>query len=54
MASRGAELTFKALYNLRPSYIRDLLQTCKPVRSLRSLLVAPRSKLKFSGDRALE
>jgi len=27
-------LTFKALHNLSPSYIRDLLQTYKPVRSL--------------------
>jgi len=49
-------LTFKALHKLRPSYIRDLLQTYKPVRSLRSssmnMLVIPRSRLKFYGDRA--
>ena len=49
-------LTFKALNNLSPSYIRDLLQTYKPSRSLRSstmnLLVTPRSRLKFYGDRA--
>ena len=49
-------LTFKALHNLSPSYIRDLLQTYNPVRSLRSsamnMLVIPRSRLKFYGDRA--
>ena len=49
-------LTFKAVHNLRPNYIRDLLQTYKPVRSLRSsamnMLVIPRSRLKFYGDRA--
>lgn len=49
-------LTFKVLNNLSPSYIRDLLQTYKPSRSLRSstmnLLVIPRSRLKFYGDRA--
>lgn len=47
-------LTFKALNNLCPSYISDLLEIYKPTRSLRSssrnLLVIPRSKLK-SGDR---
>ena len=49
-------LTFKALNNLCPSYISDLLETYKPTRSLRSwsrnLLVIPRSKLKSYGDRA--
>ena len=52
-------LTFKALNNLCPSYISDLLETyqyAKPARTLRSsgrkLLVIPRSKLKFYGDRA--
>jgi len=49
-------LTFKAVHNLSPSYIRDLLQTYKPVRSLRSsamnMLVILRSRLKFYGDRA--
>ena len=49
-------LTFKALNNLCPSYIRDLLETYKPTRSLRSssrnLLAIPRSKLKSYGDRA--
>ena len=48
--------TFKALNNLCPSYISDLLETYKPTRSLRSssrnLLVIPRSKLKSYGDRA--
>ena len=47
-------LTFKALNNLCPSYISDLLETCNPTRSLRSrsrnLLVIPRSKLKTYGD----
>ena len=47
-------LTFKALNHLSPSYIRDLLQTYKPSRSLRSstmnLLVTPRLRLKFYGD----
>ena len=49
-------LTFKALNNLCPSYISDLLETYKPARSLRSstrnLLVIPRFKLKSYGDRA--
>ena len=48
--------TFKALSNLCPSYISDLLETYKPTRFLRSssrnLLVIPRSKLKSYGDRA--
>ena len=48
--------TFKALNNLFPGYISDLLETYKPTRSLRSssrnLLVIPRSKLKSYGDRA--
>ena len=50
-------LTFKALNNLCPCYIRDFLETYKPTRILRSssrnLLVIPRSKLKSYGDRAL-
>ena len=50
-------LTFKSLNDLGPSYVRDLLQAYKPTRSLRSstrnLLVTPRSRLKFYGDRAL-
>ena len=49
-------LTFKALNNLCPSYISDLLETYKPTRSLRSssrnLLAIPRSKLKSYGHRA--
>ena len=48
--------TFKALNNLCPSYISDLLETYKPTMSLRSssrnLLVIPRSKLRSYGDRA--
>ena len=47
--------TFKALNNLLPGYISDLLETYKPTRSLRSssrnLLVIPRSELKSYGDR---
>ena len=47
--------TFKALNNLCPSYISDLLETYKPTRSLRSssrnLLVIPGSRLKSYGDR---
>ena len=49
-------LTFKALNNVCPSYIRDLLENCKPTRILRSssrnLLVIPRSKLKSDGNHA--
>ena len=49
-------LTFKALNNVCPSYIGDLLENCKPTRILRSssrnLLVIPPSKLKSYGDRA--
>lgn len=48
-------LTYKALNNLCPSHIRDLLETYKPTRISRSpsrnLLVIPRSKLMY-GDRA--
>jgi len=47
-------LTFKALNNLSPTYIRNVLQNYKPVRRLRSssmnLLVSPRSRLKFKSD----
>ena len=49
-------MTFKALNNLCPSYISDLLETYKPVRNLRSsgrkLLVVQHSKLKCYCDRA--
>ena len=49
-------LTFKAVYNLGPNYICDLLQTYKPVRSLlpssMNMLVIPRSRLKFYVQRA--
>ena len=45
-------LTFKALNNLCPSYISDLLEIYRPARSLRSssrnLLVIPRSDRAFS------
>ena len=50
-------LTFKALNNLCPSFISDLLEAYKPTRTLRSssgnLLVIPRSKLKSYGDRVI-
>ena len=49
-------LTVKALNNLCPRYISDLLETDKPTRALRSssrnLLVIPRSKFKSYSDRA--
>ena len=49
-------LTVKALNNLCPRYISDLLKTDKPTRALRSssrnLLVIPRSKFKSYSDRA--
>ena len=49
-------VTFKALNNLFPSYFSDLLETYKPARNLRSsggkLLVVPRCKLNYYGDRA--
>ena len=49
-------LTFKALNNLCPMYISDLLETYKPARTLRSsgrkVLVVTHSKLKSYGDRA--
>ena len=48
-------LTVKALNNLCPRYISDLLETDKPTRALRSssrnLLVIPRSKFKSYSDR---
>ena len=47
-------LTFKALNNLCPSYISDLLEAYKPTMTLRSLsrnlLVTSRFKLKSHGD----
>lgn len=43
-------LVYKSLNNLRPKYISDLLQECKPNRALRSLgssqLVEPRVRTK--------
>ena len=49
-------LTFKALNNMAPSYICDLLVKYKPCRTLRSsdasLLVVPQSQLATYGDRA--
>ena len=49
-------LTFKALNNMAPSYICDLLVKYKPSRTLRSsdasLLVVPQSQLATYGDRA--
>ncbi len=49
-------LVFKALNNLAPIYLTELLQTHKSVRPLRSrflgTLSMPRSRLKHRGDRA--
>lgn len=49
-------LTFKALHNLAPPYICDLLITYTPSRSLRSsdqnLLVIPRTRLSTVGGRS--
>ena len=49
-------LTFKALKNLGPSYISDLLEMYRPTRNLRSsernLLVIPWSRVKSYGDHA--
>ena len=49
-------LTFRALNNIGPQYIRDLLNIYTPPRNLRSIdkhvLVVPNSKMKTAGDRA--
>jgi len=49
-------LTFKALNNLAPDYLRLLLNTYIPQRQLRSsdssLLTVPRTRLKMAGDKA--
>ncbi|KAK7933805.1 hypothetical protein WMY93_004701 [Mugilogobius chulae] len=50
-------ITFKALHNLAPPYLTDLLQRYSPARSLRSsdsnlLLLPCRTKLRTWGDRA--
>ena len=49
-------MTFKALNGLAPKYLEELLVWHKAPRSLRSndrkLLVVPRTKLKYFGDRA--
>ena len=49
-------LTFKALHQMAPSYICDLLVPHQPTRTLRSsdasFLVIPRSKLRTCGDRS--
>ena len=51
-------LTYKALNGMAPKYIADLLQPYTPTRQLRSssknLLVTPKSKLKFYGDRSFQ
>ena len=48
--------TFKALHQLAPSYLTDLLTPYQPSRPLRSisasLLSTPKSNLRSSGDRA--
>ena len=49
-------LTFRALNNIGPQYIRDLLNIYTPPRNLRSIdkhvLVVPNLKMKTAGDRA--
>ena len=50
-------LTYKALNNEAPSYLRNLLNLHKPIRNLRSssdtlLLDIPKTRLKSYGDRA--
>ena len=50
-------LTFKALNDLAPSYLRAMLTVMDSTRNTRQScsgvrLVEPRSKLKFGGDRA--
>ena len=50
-------LTFKALNNLAPQYLRDMVTIVESKRYTRQStvgvrLVEPRSKLKFGGDRA--
>ena len=49
-------LTFKALHNMSPGYISDLLHIYKPVRSLRSadslLLEVPTCRLSTCGERS--
>ena len=49
-------LTFKALHELAPEYLRELIQLYQPPRSLRSqnchLLTVPSSKLRSFGGRA--
>ena len=49
-------LTFKALHNLAPSYMRDLIEWYTPAKDLRSsnqkLLHDPVTRLKTVGDRA--
>ncbi len=49
-------MVFKALHNMSPSYITNLLEYHTPARTLRSadklLLAVPRSQKKSKGDRA--
>uniref|UniRef100_A0A672G1H3 Reverse transcriptase domain-containing protein n=1 Tax=Salarias fasciatus TaxID=181472 RepID=A0A672G1H3_SALFA len=51
-------LTFRALHDQAPSYIRDLLQPYSPVRALRSadqnLLKVPRTRFKTRGARSFQ
>ncbi len=53
---KSLTLVFKALHNLAPIYLTELLQTHKSVRPLRSrflgTLSMPRSRLKHRGDQA--
>jgi hypothetical protein len=49
-------LTFKALHGMAPVYLTELLTSYEPQRTLRSthqnLLLVPRTKLKYYGDRS--
>ena len=49
-------LTFKALYDIAPSYMNELLKQCNPRRTLRSsdglLLTVPKSIHRTTGDRS--
>ena len=53
---QDSAMTFRALNNIGPQYIRDLLNIDTPPRNLRSIdkhvLVVPNSKMKSAGDRA--
>jgi hypothetical protein len=51
-------LAYKALHGLAPVYLRDLVQSYQPARSLRSshenLITVPKSRLRSWGDRSFQ